>query len=85
MGSFRGHPMYKIEYKKKVISMIDVNKKIIKEIMKNRGYKLVKVPSEKNTMVRYIKNKTPYSTEISESELLELMILLRKKYLVKKW
>jgi hypothetical protein len=41
----------------------------LRKVMMKKGYRLISVPSGKGLMIRYVKNKIPYSTVISEFEL----------------
>jgi hypothetical protein len=47
----------------------------LRKIMRKRGYGVSKVPYGKGLlMTRYYKDKIPYSTVISEDELLEIIM-----------
>jgi hypothetical protein len=56
-----------------------ISREKLRTIMINKGYNIISVPSGKGLMIRYTKNKIPYSTVISEFELEDIINKTKQK------
>jgi len=50
-----------------------VSKTVLSKIMRKKGFSIIKIPSGNGIMRRYIRQKVPYSSLISEDTLLEII------------